>query len=179
MRFLWPEMLWLLLLIVPLVGAYVVALRRRKRTALRYASLLLVRDSIGTGQRLRRHVPPALLALALLSGILALARPTASVVLPAQYMTIAMAMDVSLSMRATDVEPNRLIAAQNAAKAFIEELPAQCTPRYRFVRRHRGRRSDADREQARHAGRDRSLSAAAGHRDRQRTDPRARHAVPG
>src|SRR4030095_8740684 len=124
MRFLWPEMLWLLLLIVPLIGAYVIVLKRRKRTALRYASLLLVRDSIGTGQKLRRHIPPALFVLALVAAIVALARPTASVVLPAQYMTIAMAMDVSLSMRATDVEPNRLVAAQNAAKAFIEELPA-------------------------------------------------------
>jgi Ca-activated chloride channel family protein len=124
MRFLWPEMLWLLLLIVPLVGGYIMVLRRRKRTALRYASLLLVRDAIGPGQRLRRHVPPALLGLAMVAAIVALARPTASVVLPAQYMTIAMAMDVSLSMRATDVEPNRLVAAQNAAKAFIEELPA-------------------------------------------------------
>jgi len=124
MRFLWPEMLWLLLLIIPLIGAYVIVLKRRKRTALRYASLLLVRDSIGAGQKLRRHIPPTLFALALVAAIVALARPTASVVLPAQYMTIAMAMDVSLSMRATDVEPNRLAAAQNAAKAFIEELPA-------------------------------------------------------
>ena len=123
MRFLWPEALWLLLLIPLLVAAYVIALRRRKRGAVRYASLLLVRDSIGKAQRLRRHVPPALLLVALTAAILALARPTASVVLPSQYMTIAMAMDVSLSMRATDVEPSRLIAAQNAAKAFIDELP--------------------------------------------------------
>jgi len=124
MRFMWPEMLWLLLLIPLLVGAYVVALRRRKRNAVRYASLLLVRDAIGPGQRLRRHIPPALLLLALTAAIVAMARPTASVVLPSQYMTIAMAMDVSLSMRATDVEPSRLIAAQNAARAFIDELPS-------------------------------------------------------
>jgi Ca-activated chloride channel homolog len=123
MRFLWPEALWLLLMMPLLVAAYVIALRRRKRGAVRYASLLLVRDSIGKAQRLRRHVPPALLLVALTAAILALARPTASVVLPSQYMTIAMAMDVSLSMRATDVEPSRLIAAQNAAKAFIDELP--------------------------------------------------------
>jgi Ca-activated chloride channel family protein len=116
-------MLWLLLLIPALVGAYVIALRRRKRTAVRYASLLLVREAIGPGQRIRRHIPPFLLLLALSAAILALARPTASVVLPSQFMTIAMAMDVSLSMRATDVEPNRLVAAQNAAKAFIDELP--------------------------------------------------------
>jgi Ca-activated chloride channel family protein len=123
MRFLWPEMLWLVLLIPLLVGAYVLALRRRKRNAVRYASLTLLRDALGPGQRLRRHIPPLLLLLALTSAIFALARPTASVVLPSQFMTIAMAMDVSLSMRATDVEPSRLVAAQNAAKAFIDELP--------------------------------------------------------
>ena len=74
MRFLWPEALWLLLLIPLLVAAYVIALRRRKRGAVRYASLLLVRDSIGKAQRLRRHVPPALLLVALTAAILALAR---------------------------------------------------------------------------------------------------------
>jgi Ca-activated chloride channel homolog len=123
MRFLWPDMLWLLLLLPVLVGAYVIALRRRKRTAVRYASLTLVRDAIGPGQRMRRHIPPLLLLLALTAAIFAVARPTASVVLPSQFMTIAMAMDVSLSMRATDVEPSRLVAAQIAAKAFIDELP--------------------------------------------------------
>ena len=91
---------------------------------MRYASLLLVRDAIGPGQRIRRHIPPLLLLLAITAAIFALARPTATVVLPSQFMTIAMAMDVSLSMRATDVEPTRLVAAQNAAKAFIDELPA-------------------------------------------------------
>ena len=84
MRFLWPEALWLLLMMPLLVAAYVIALRRRKRGAVRYASLLLVRDSIGKAQRLRRHVPPALLLVALTAAILALARPTASVVLPSQ-----------------------------------------------------------------------------------------------
>lgn len=123
MRFLWPEMLWLLLAIPVLVGAYVTVLRRRKRLAVRYASLSLVRVALGPGHRIRRHIPPALLLIAVSAAIIALARPTATVTLPSQYMTIAMAMDVSLSMRATDVEPNRLVAAQNAAKAFIEELP--------------------------------------------------------
>ena len=123
MRFLWPEMLWLLLLVPVLVAAYIAALRRRKRLAVRYASLTLVREALGPGHRIRRHIPPLLLLLAVTTAIFALARPSASVVLPSQYMTIAMAMDVSLSMRATDVEPSRLVAAQNAAKAFIDELP--------------------------------------------------------
>jgi Ca-activated chloride channel family protein len=123
MRFLWPEMLWLVLLLPLLVGAYVYALSRRKRNAVRYASLSLVHDALGAGQRIKRHIPPALLLASLACALIALARPTATVTLPSQYMTIAMAMDVSLSMRATDVEPSRLVAAQNAAKAFIDELP--------------------------------------------------------
>jgi Ca-activated chloride channel family protein len=123
MRFLWPDVLWLLLLVPALVAAYVAMLRRRRKTAVRYASLLLVRDSIGAGQRLRRHLPPALVLLGLTAAIIAAARPTATVTLPSQFMTIALAMDVSRSMQATDVDPNRLSAAQTAAKAFIQELP--------------------------------------------------------
>src|SRR5512137_847252 len=123
MRFLWPDVLWFLLLVPALIAAYVVMLRRRKNSAVRYASLTLVRDSIGAGQRIRRHVPPALVLLGLAAAIVAAARPTATVTLPSQYMTIALAMDVSRSMQATDVEPNRLSAAQAAAKSFIGELP--------------------------------------------------------
>jgi len=123
MRFLWPDVLWLLLLVPALVAAYVLLLRRRRKAAVRYASLTLVRDSIGAGQRIRRHVPPALVLLGLVAAIVAAARPTATVTLPSQYMTIALAIDVSRSMQATDVEPNRLSAAQDAAKAFIRELP--------------------------------------------------------
>lgn len=122
MRFLWPDMLWLLLLAPLLVGGYIYILRRRKRAAIRYSSLLLVREAV-RGQRFRRHVPPALLLLAILAALLATARPTALITLPSQYMTIALAMDVSRSMQATDVEPTRISAAQVAAKAFIEELP--------------------------------------------------------
>ena len=122
MRFLWPEMLWVLLLLPAVVAAYVFILRRRKRAAIRYSSLLLVREAV-RGQRFRRHIPPALFLLALVAALFAMARPTASVTLPSQYMTVALAMDVSRSMQATDVEPTRISAAQVAAKAFIEELP--------------------------------------------------------
>lgn len=125
MQFLWPDALWLLLLIPALIAGYVFALRRRKKTALRYASLLLVRDALGPGQRLRRHIPPALFLLALIAAIVAIARPTASVVLPDQVMTIALAIDVSRSMQATDVEPDRLSAAQTAAREFVRDLPSQ------------------------------------------------------
>ncbi len=123
MRFVWPDVLWLLMLAPALIAAYVLMLRRRKKSAVRYASLTLVRDSIGAGQRIRRHIPPALVLLGLVAAIIAAARPTATVTLPSQYMTVALAMDVSRSMQATDVEPSRLEAAQAAARAFINDLP--------------------------------------------------------
>ena len=124
MRYLWPEMLWLLLAAPALVGAYVLLLRRTKKGVLRYASLSLVKDAIGPGQRIRRHVPPALFLAAMIAALVAIARPSAVITLPSEQRTIILAIDVSLSMRASDVEPNRLAAAQTAAKAFVAEQPA-------------------------------------------------------
>jgi Ca-activated chloride channel homolog len=124
MTFLWPEMLWLLLIVPALVGAYFYLLRRKKETALRYASLSMVKEAMGTGQRFRRHIPPLLFLLALVAMIVATARPATVITLPSQHQTIILAMDVSGSMRAIDVQPNRLSAAQAAAKAFVAEQPA-------------------------------------------------------
>jgi Ca-activated chloride channel family protein len=124
MRFLWSDLLWLLLIVPMSIAAYVYALRRRKKTALRYASLMLVRDAIGPGQRLRRHLPALLLLLALACALLGVARPTAVFTLPSEHQTIVLAMDVSGSMRATDMKPSRLGAAQNAVKTFIKDLPS-------------------------------------------------------
>jgi len=123
MNFLWPEFLWFLLALPVLVLLYVWLLRRKKKMALRYASLSIIKDAIGPGQTIRRHIPPALFLLAMAAMLLAAARPVAVVTLPSNQQTIVLAMDVSGSMRATDVQPNRLVAAQNAAKAFIGELP--------------------------------------------------------
>jgi len=123
MTFLWPEMLWLLIVLPLLLAAYFLVLRRKKKLALRYASLALVRDAMGAGQRIRRHVPPFLFFLALAAMIVAIARPQATITLPTQHETVILAMDISGSMRATDVEPNRLVAAQNAAKQFVAEQP--------------------------------------------------------
>ena len=88
-----------------------------------YASLRLVRDAIGPGQRFRRHVPPLVFLLAMAAALVALARPSAVFLLPSQSQTIVLAMDVSRSMRAKDVDPNRITAAQAAAKDFIEQMP--------------------------------------------------------
>lgn len=123
MRFIWPDVLWLLLLVPAMVAAYIFVLRRKKKAAIRYASLLLIRDAIGPGARFRRHVPPVLFLLAMTLAILAAARPSAVVTLPSESLTLILAMDVSRSMLAADVSPNRITAAQAAAKTFIADLP--------------------------------------------------------
>ncbi len=124
MQFLWPDLLWLLLIVPMLVAAYVYALGRRKKMALRYASLMLVRDAIAPGQWLRRHLPAMLLLLALVCSLLGVARPTAVITLPSEHQTIVLAMDVSRSMRATDMKPSRIGAAQDAVKTFVKSLPS-------------------------------------------------------
>jgi len=123
MNFVWPDLLWLLVLLPVLVMMYLWLLYRRKKNTLRYASLSLVKQAMGKGPGWRRHLPPALLLLAIATLLVATARPTAIITLPTQQETIILAMDVSGSMRAADVLPNRLVAAQEAAKAFIKELP--------------------------------------------------------
>jgi Ca-activated chloride channel family protein len=123
MHFLWPQQLWLLLLLPLLVLLYLLLLRRKKKLAVRYASLAIVKEALGRGPGLRRHIPPVLFLLALAAMLLAAARPVATITLPSTQQTIILAMDVSGSMRATDVQPNRLVAAQNAAKSFLGDLP--------------------------------------------------------
>jgi Ca-activated chloride channel family protein len=123
MSFVWPQMLWLLLAAPVMVAIYVWAQRRRRKAALRYASLGLVREALGKRQRFRRHIPPLLFLIGMVVVIFAISRPSAVVTLPSDQRTIILTMDVSLSMRASDVEPNRIVAAQNAAKAFVLEQP--------------------------------------------------------
>lgn len=123
MYFLAPEYLWLLLVPPGLVLIYLWLMRRRRKLALRYASLAIIKQAAAGSPRWRRHVPPALLLLALALALLASSRPLATLRLPSSSATIILAMDVSLSMRATDVQPNRLVAAQEAAKTFLQELP--------------------------------------------------------
>ncbi len=123
MGFLWPQLLWMLLAVPLLVGVYFWVLGRRRKVAVRYAGLDLVREAMGSRQRWRRHVPPLLFLLALVALLLAVARPTAVMTLPSKHETVVLTMDVSGSMRATDVAPTRLAAAQIAARAFVEEQP--------------------------------------------------------
>jgi Ca-activated chloride channel family protein len=123
MNFLWPQFLWLLAALPLLVLLYIWLIRRKKKMAVRYASLSIVREAMGPGQSLRRHIPPLLFLLAMAAMLIAASRPMAVVVLPSNQQTIILAMDVSGSMRAADVLPNRLVAAQEAAKSFIKDLP--------------------------------------------------------
>jgi Ca-activated chloride channel family protein len=124
MTFLWPEFLWLLVLLPACAGLYFWLLKRKRRSTLRYASLGLLKEAAGEGPWWRRHLPPAILLLALAAMLAAIARPAAVMTLPSSHETVILAIDVSGSMRAADVQPTRLEAAQAAARAFVAEQPA-------------------------------------------------------
>jgi Ca-activated chloride channel family protein len=109
MKFLWPEALWLLAAAAPLAAAYLARARRRSHFRLELSRAI--------------HAPAMLFLLGLVAALLAVARPTAVITLPSQSRTIILAIDVSLSMRAADVLPNRLAAAQAAAREFIAQQP--------------------------------------------------------
>jgi Ca-activated chloride channel family protein len=89
----------------------------------RYASLSVMKEAIGTSQKLRRHLPPALFLLAIALMMVAIARPATVMTLPSKYETVILAVDVSGSMRAADVAPNRLAAAQAAVRGFVAQQP--------------------------------------------------------
>ncbi len=121
MHFLWPHNLWWMLALPLLPAVYLWLLRRGGKPALRLSSLSVIRQA--AARRWRRHVPPALILAALSLLLLALARPTAPVTLPWAKSTIMLAIDISRSMRVADVKPTRMVAAQEAAKAFLGEVP--------------------------------------------------------
>jgi Ca-activated chloride channel homolog len=121
MNFLWPQNLWLVLALPLLPALYLWLLRRPGKAALRVSSVRIARQALG--RQWRRHIPPALFWLALSVLLLALARPTARVTLPWSSSTIMLAIDISLSMRVNDVKPTRMVAAQEAARTFLHELP--------------------------------------------------------
>jgi len=121
MTFLWPQYLWSMLALPLLPALYLWLLHRRGRPALRYSNLQVLREA--SSRPWRRHVPPALLFIACAVLLLAAARPLALVTLPWARSSIMLAMDVSLSMRVSDVKPTRMVAAQEAAKLFLRDLP--------------------------------------------------------
>jgi Ca-activated chloride channel family protein len=123
MNLLWPGILLLLILIPLLIAAYIWALRRRQ-TAVRYSSLVLVKAAMPRFSRLRRHLPFGLFLAALASLIIAFGRPVAVVAVPTNQTAIILAIDVSGSMCSGDIQPNRLQAAQAAAVSFIQSQKA-------------------------------------------------------
>src|SRR5688572_28008799 len=117
----WPELLWLLALLPLSIAAYVWIFRRRRRYAVRFSSLALVRAALPPKAGLRRHAPFGLYLLALGSLVGAAGSPSAAVRVPSARATVMLAVDVSLSMCSTDIPPTRLEAAEAAALSFIRQ----------------------------------------------------------
>jgi Ca-activated chloride channel homolog len=129
MTFAAPLLLWGLLLIPLALGAYVLAQRRRARYAVRFTNLDLLANLIPRTAGWRRHVPALLYLAALSALLLSLARPRMMVPVPKEQATVVMVLDTSGSMAATDVQPNRMAAAQQAGKSFLDVLP----PKFRVA----------------------------------------------
>jgi Ca-activated chloride channel homolog len=119
MSFTWPLVLFSLLLLPILVAGYVWAGRRRRRRAVTYSSVALIKAARPARSAWRRHVPFALLLAALACLGLAGAKPQIQASIPTAGSSVILALDVSGSMCATDVEPNRLSAAQAAVRDFV------------------------------------------------------------
>ncbi|MCZ2826958.1 MULTISPECIES: VWA domain-containing protein [unclassified Modestobacter] len=116
---------WLagLLAVVALVGLYVLLQRRRAKYAARFTNVAMLGSLVPKRAGWRRHVAFGLVALGLAVLVASLAQPSTEVRVPRERATVIMAVDVSLSMRATDVEPDRFQAMQLAAEEFVEVLP--------------------------------------------------------
>src|SRR5664279_5237276 len=124
MDLLWPGFLILLLLIPLLIAAYIWVLRRRRRFAVRYSSLALIRAALPRYTWWRRHIPFALFLAAIASLVIAFGRPVAVEAVLTNETTIILAIDVSRSMCSIDIQPNRLQAAEAAALSFIQSQKA-------------------------------------------------------
>lgn len=123
MSFMWPLALFGLLVVPLLLAVYVWMQRRRKKYAVRFASVAMVRQAVGKGPGIRRHIPAAVFLLAIATMVVAMARPQAEVSLPQNTGTVMLVIDVSGSMQATDVKPNRMEATKLAAADFVERQP--------------------------------------------------------
>lgn len=123
MTFTWPPLLGLLVLVPLLALLYRWVLRRPRRDAMRYTQVALLAAALRRARPWRRHLPAGLVAGAFILVILALARPIAPMPVPSSQNTVVLSIDVSRSMLATDLLPNRMEAAKVAAKEFVESLP--------------------------------------------------------
>jgi Ca-activated chloride channel family protein len=123
MSFATPIALLALLVLPVAVAVYVVFHRRRERAAAAFAAPAVRASATPVRPGWRRHTPLAMYGLALAALIASLARPHATFAVPAEQAAIVLATDISGSMQATDVAPNRLDAARGAAERFLEEVP--------------------------------------------------------
>ena len=123
MNFLAPELLLGLLLVPVAIGFYLWAQRRRSKYAVRFTNLDLLANLAPRRPSWRRHLPPVLYLAAIAALLVGLARPTMVVAVPREDAAVILTMDVSGSMKATDVDPTRLDAARAAAQSFIDQLP--------------------------------------------------------
>ncbi len=123
MTFLEPARLWLLALVGALAVVYVIAQWRRRAYAVRFTNVELLDSVAPRRPGWRRHVPAVLFLLAASALVLAVARPARDERVPRERATVIMAIDTSLSMDATDVDPSRIEGAKEAAAAFLEALP--------------------------------------------------------
>jgi Ca-activated chloride channel homolog len=124
MTFAEPLLLLGLLLVPAGLLFYRLVQRRRSRYVVRFTNVDLLGNLVPRTPAWRRHVPPALYLGAIAALVFALARPSITMAIPREEATIILTMDVSGSMAATDVSPSRLAAAQSAANAFVDRLPA-------------------------------------------------------
>ncbi len=115
--------LWLLLLVPAALAAYVLLQQRRPKDVVRFTNLDLLESVVERSPRWRRHVPAALFLLAMTALLGGLARPQATVKVPREEATIVLIIDVSGSMKADDVRPDRIRAAQESARTFVKALP--------------------------------------------------------
>ncbi|HEY2166212.1 MAG TPA: VWA domain-containing protein [Jatrophihabitantaceae bacterium] len=125
MSFLSPQWLWLLVPVGVIAAAYVVVQLRRTKFVARFSNVELLGSVAPRRPGWRRHLTFALLLIALSVLSIGVARPAAAVRVPRDRATVVMAIDVSLSMEATDVLPSRIVAAQTAAKKFVDLIPAR------------------------------------------------------
>lgn len=124
MSFQWPVMLILLLVVPLMAGLYIWMQKRRRKYVLRYSSVSLVQQAVGSGPGIKRHIPAVLYLGALTAMIIALARPVQTIPVLQSTGTIMLTIDVSGSMQAEDVEPNRLEATKDAIRDFVERQPS-------------------------------------------------------
>jgi Ca-activated chloride channel family protein len=122
--FIWPSVLWALALVPAFIALYVRALRRRPKASVSYPNFALLAAAAAQAGAWRHHLAAALFLLAVTAIALAVARPLAWIPVPAEHTAIMLAVDTSGSMRSQDIHPNRLVAAQEAAKMFLKTVPA-------------------------------------------------------